>query len=404
VLTVWAEDVWMQSVPPSIIWPSAAPSGEPQYLPSLVWYKVNNTVPAASDGTNTDGRLALGTSGKGDDGNIYDSGAYIGSDGVVRVYYRGQNGTYGNVTYLAESLPGDPLTLVKRNNTGVSGTQDYGAAGPGDGRMIKGPSGRMDDQDIIGTTPILWTNTLYLFSACRQSGIFRIHCATGTPYNLVKLYTVTPAATTGETTYGRVPLSPSGYGDVSRASYPMPIIGPTDVLYLFYSGSDGSNWRIYCATSSPAMWLTQTNTIRKINPAIPSATDTGPSSDGRLGLGTSGKGDSTHVICGDVVKLASNLYYMVYCGYDGSYWRAYSATSADLKVWYKVCNTTPPASDTSNTLGRIGLGASGKGDASLVYPYTMILTNDTLYLYYGGSDGTSWRTYCATQSLTRISP
>ncbi|MBI2437348.1 MAG: hypothetical protein HYV36_00835 [Lentisphaerae bacterium] len=85
---------------------------------------------------------------------------------------------------------------------------------------------------------------------------------------------------------------------------------------MWYTGSDGTNARIYYATSSDGLTWT------KYNNAIPTNSNTN-STDGRIPLGTAGKGDVSHAGYPSVIKVGYT-YYMWYSG-NATVWRIYHA-------------------------------------------------------------------------------
>ena len=155
-------------------------------------------------------------------------------------------------------------------------------------------------------------------------------------------------------TDGRLPLGAAGRGDDAHV-IGGAVIEQDGVYKMWYSATDGSNYRIYYATS--------TNGIRwtKYDNTAPSASDT-TSTNGRVPLGTGGKGDDVHVRNPWVIDDNGTLK-MWYSGYDGANWRIFMATSNDGGLtWSKRNNTNPTNSDTTSTDGRIPRGTNGKGD------------------------------------------
>ena len=114
---------------------------------------------------------------------------------------------------------------------------------------------------------------------------------------------------------------------------------------------------------------TNQNWIKKNN-SIPTTSDT-TSTDGRIPLGTTGKGDVSHTTAPKVIK-DGDTYKMWYCGVNNTNILIYYATSPDGLNWTKVDNTIPSGTCDSNGSpcsygnGRLGVGSSGRGDSSSV--------------------------------------
>ncbi|MCM8786832.1 MAG: hypothetical protein NC935_02130, partial [Candidatus Omnitrophica bacterium] len=153
------------------------------------------------------------------------------------------------------------------------------------------------------------------------------------------------------------------------------------------------NWRIFYATSPDGLTWT------KYDNSIPSNSDT-TGTNGRIPLGTSGKGDSYHAYASRVIKDVDK-YKMWYAGYDGTNTRSYYATSSDGLTWTKYDNSIPSNSDTTGTNGRIPLGTSGKGDSIGIYSPNIIKDGDTYKMWYVGHNGTNPRIFYATAPANR---
>lgn len=265
------------------------------------WFKQNNSLPPNSDTVSTDGRLGLGTAGKGDDVYLH-TGSVLLENGIYKMWYSGVDGT-GSSWRIYYATSTDGLRWVKYDNT-------------------------------------------------------------------------IPSNSDTTSTNGRIPLGTSGKGDDAGVVVSM-VINDGGTYKMWYSGTDGTNWRIYFATSPDGLaWTKYDNTV-------PSNSDT-TSTNGRIPLGTTGKGDDQHIISGSVIKDGST-YKMWYSGNDSSYWRVYYATSTDGLTWTKYDNTIAADSDYSSTNGRIPLGSSTRADSfSVIYP-SVIIDGGIYKMWYSGT-------------------
>ncbi len=135
--------------------------------------------------------------------------------------------------------------------------------------------------------------------------------------------------------------------------------------HLWYSGFDGSYWRIGKAISPDGLsWEKQGVVLEKGNPA---------------------DFDALFVSAPMVLRLNSN-YFLWYEGFDGNIWRIGFAISADGLIWQKQGLA-------------LELGATNDFDwAGHAHPE--VLVHDGLfYLWYSGFDGISWRIGGATSSI-----
>lgn len=198
-----------------------------------------------------------------------------------------------------------------------------------------------------------------------------------------------PAASDGASDAGRIPTGSNGSGD-DAGVLAGAVLKEADGFRMWYSGYDGANYRVFCATSADAVvWA-------KITNGIPSASN-GASTLGRVPLGLAGSGDDYHVASASVLK-DGDTYWMWYGGNDLTNWRIYCATSADGLVWTKVTNGTPANSDAASGDGCIPLGTAGRGDSVHAAHPCVLLDEGTFLMWYSGHDGTNWRVFCATSS------
>ncbi|MBI2440991.1 MAG: hypothetical protein HYV35_06420, partial [Lentisphaerae bacterium] len=138
--------------------------------------------------------------------------------------------------------------------------------------------------------------------------------------------------------------------------------------------------------------LAQTVNWTKYDNTVPANSD-GSSTNGKIPLGTAGKGDTNGVTDPFVLKEGST-YKMWYSGQiwgaGGSY-RIYYATSPNGLEWTKYDNTTPAVSDSVSTNGRIPLGNAGKGDATHASIKFVLQDGSTYKMWYSGWGGTPGR-------------
>ena len=126
---------------------------------------------------------------------------------------------------------------------------------------------------------------------------------------------------------------------------------------MWYSGHDGSNWRIGYATSTDGITWAKSGS----NPVV--------------NLGTSGQYDSSHAYLPNVIN-DGGTYKMWYSMHNGNVRTGY-ATSADGITWSKVGMVTD-------------LGSTGAFDATHVYSPAVIKDGATYKQWYAGHDGTRW--------------
>jgi len=316
------------------------------------WIKSNNTKPANSDSSSTDGRIPLGTDTKGDDYAV--SRAAVIKDGSsYKMWYSGQDGVYYRIYYATSP---DGLTWTKYNNA-IPSNSDSSST---DGRIPLGTDTKGDDYHTMAGSVMKDGSTYKMWYSGYDGTYYRIYYATS-PDGLTwtKYNNAIPSNSNSSSTDGRIPLGTDTKGDDGGTRRPAVIKdGPT--YKMWYSGSDGTYWRTYYATSSDGLTWT------KYNNAIPSNSDSS-STDGRIPLGSSGKGDETGASSPSVIKDGST-YKMWYAGTDNvsSYGRTFYATSSDGLTWTKLNNTSPNTypnpSESPTTDGRMAQGILLKGD------------------------------------------
>ena len=139
---------------------------------------------------------------------------------------------------------------------------------------------------------------------------------------------------------------------------------------MWYSGHDGYNVRIGYATSPDGIaWEKYEG-----NPV--------------LGLGGSGAWDDYHVST-PFVLFEDGTYKMWYSGYDGSDDRIGYTTSPNGITWTKYAGNPV-----------LGLGAPGEWNDDEVGHPSVLFENGTYKMWYGGSHGSNWRIGYATSNAT----
>jgi len=252
------------------------------------------------------------------------------------------------------------------------------------------PAGNTGKGDVTGTfgSCVIKDGSTYKMWYTGNNGNYRIYYATSTDgINWTKLNNTVPAASDTVSTYGRIPLGSNTKGDDVHVLYPS-VIKDGSIYKMWYTASDGANYRIYYATSPNGLTWT------KYNNDTPAASDTAGTA-GRIPLGsTAGRGDTSYAFACTVIKDGAT-YKMWYTGYNGVY-RIYYATSPDGITWTKLDNTVPTASDTTSSNGRIPTGTAGKLDVSHTgYPY-VLRAGGRYIMYYSGYLGSNWRIAMAT--------
>ena len=214
---------------------------------------------------------------------------------------------------------------------------------PGNPVLDLGESGTWDDYDVLSPT-VLFNGTEYqMWYSGNDGSNHRIGYATSGDGVEWEKYHANPVLDLGE----------SGTWDDSHVHSPTIFFDGIE-YHMWYSGYDGSNWRIgYAISADGIAWVKHPD-----NPV--------------LDPGESGTWDDYHVDS-PTVLFNGTEYQMWYKGSTGSTWRIGYAISADGIVWVK--HPDNPVLD---------LGESGTWDDSHVLSPT-VLFNDTEYqMWYSG--------------------
>jgi len=406
----------------------------------IIWAKNDNSLPASSDTTGTNGRLPTGSAaGTGDIGSAqYPS--VVRDGGQYKMWYSGSDTNNAGTWRIYHATSPDGLTWTKHNNSKpdnsdsggpsnsgqlplgtATGTGASNPANIGDGSHIYAPSVVKDSTDPGGPTFKMWysgndgTTWRLFYAYSTDGGLTWIK-----KNNRIEMDASVPKTqNSGQTSSdGRIYQGGSGTGD-SSGVYTANVIqdlynDPSGQTFkMWYSGSDGTAWRLYYATSTDRglTWTKRDNSIPAPSDSIISADPN--SANGRIPLGTNGaipRGDSLNINTPSVWQDAADSYKMWYSASGGpagwTNWNIYYATSPDGLVWTKHNNNRNAfRMDVNSTGGRILLGngdASSspvRGDVNQAFSPSVLKVGSTYKMWYSGpaSNGTR-RIFYATQA------
>jgi predicted GH43/DUF377 family glycosyl hydrolase len=219
-----------------------------------------------------------------------------------------------------------------------------------------GPSGSWDDSHVtfpsviqIGSTYHMW------YSGVGTIGVGRIGHATSSD----------------GITWTRNPASPVILEEQSGSwedlhAYNSIVIYDSGTFHMWYSGNDGTTFRLGYATSPDGITWTKKPTTPVLN------------------RGPGGSWDQERARMPSVL-FDGAIYHMWYTGYDGSTMRIGYATSSDGLSWTK---------SLSNPV--LNIGSPGDWDDFYVFTPTVFYDGLTYHMWYGGNDGTNARIGYAT--------
>ncbi|MDY6789283.1 MAG: LamG-like jellyroll fold domain-containing protein, partial [Candidatus Nanohaloarchaea archaeon] len=127
-------------------------------------------IPSNSDNNSTDGRIPLGTSGTGDDSDVF-SPTVIKDNGTYKMWYSGKDGSKLRI-YMATSPNGTFWTKVNNN---IPSNSDNNST---DGRIPLGTTGTGDDNHALAPTVIKDGNTYKMWYPGHDGSNYRIYMAT----------------------------------------------------------------------------------------------------------------------------------------------------------------------------------------------------------------------------------
>lgn len=367
-----------------IVW--AVTSGKQPWVPNvLVLNKYDSTLPADSDSTSTNGRVPLGTNGKGDDKHAT-APCVIWDAGVYKMWYTGNDGSVERIYYATSP---DGLTWTKRNNN-VPGTHDTGGAGPGDGRVGLG-TGAAGDHHNVGYAWVIKDGSTYKmwYSGDDATGTivptsYRIYYATSSDgLSWTKYQNAVPISSDTTSSSGRVARGTSGKLDQEWAWAPCVIKTGDSSYTMWYTGYHAyEQHHVARATSTDGLTWTKTDN------SLPARNDTA-GTNGRIPRGTTTSKDDYWGVSRPSVVLdhRDNTFRMWYTGSDFLAGLFY-AYSSDGLSWVKQNNVAASNSNTTSTDGRIPRGTTSSfGDyASLRFGCVLIEIDKYSIWYSGGPD------------------
>ncbi len=198
----------------------------------LEWKKVDNSIPTASNKESSQGRIALGLEGSGDEG-LTKSPSVIYIDGKYLMWYSGSNKNLKDNVFQATSLDG--LTWTKTDNSMPERSDTIGK----NGQIPLGNLGRGDDFNIDTVAVV----------AKDQDNFFAYYSGennnqSGPSQVLIYLARSKDKGTTWEkvnnnvstvSTEGRLAIGDAGSSDGNGIVYPSVIFN-NGTFYIWYSG------------------------------------------------------------------------------------------------------------------------------------------------------------------------
>ncbi len=275
--------------------------------------------------------LDLGPPGSWDDAYVtHPSVLYDGT--TYQMWYSGYDSSSWRIGYAYSS---DGITWTKSPSNPVL---DLGASGSWEDTHVTHPTVLYD-----GTKYHMWYSGL-------DGGNYRIGYASSSDGITWVKYSGNPVLDWG----------PPGSWDDSRVDVPMVIYDGT-TFQMWYSGNDGSRFRIgYASSSDGTTWFKSAT-----NPV--------------LDLAPWGSWDDYHVYSPSIIY-DGITYYMWYSGHDGSNWRIGTATSFDGITWTK---------DITNPL--LDIGPPGSWEDVGVHSPTVLYIGESYHMWYRGYSGTNVR-------------
>ncbi len=340
--------------------------------------KLKTTGINASNDVSVDA-LPRGLAGSGDVGGIISS-SVLYEDGVYKMWYTGAIKSDLNKRAIYYATSEDGRTWKKYDNSEPSATNTQstngrlavGLTGSGDSANISNPFVLKDDEQYI---------MYYVATDGSQSPwAYSMFMATS-PDGLTwtKVDNSNAPRTNGTSEEGHLTIGLPGSGD-SGSIFDMSVIKVNGEYYMWYTGWDGTNTRIYMAGSSDGLNWT------KVDNSTPVVSDNS-TSNGRIGLGTSGKVDAKKSGEFDVYYDGTK-FLMIYTGLSdvsGAKQQFTCAVSDDGYAWNKVNNSVGAGSTGIASLCSFPSStASGAADINGVDHPNLLYDGGKLWLYYIG--------------------
>jgi predicted GH43/DUF377 family glycosyl hydrolase len=276
--------------------------------------------------------LAYGANGSWEDN--YVMAPYVIKDsGTYKMWYDGHDGINSRIGYATSS---DGTSWTKNASNPVLSLGTYGDW----------------EDDKVGHTAVLKDESTYKMWYSGYNGSnWRIGYATSSDGVNWTKYASNPVLNLGA----------GGTWDDAHVLRPS-VMKEGGVYKMWYSGHNGSNYRIGYATSNDGINWTRYAS----NPV--------------LNLGSAGTWEDKHVYVSSVIKDSDGMYKIWYTGHDGSNTRIGYASSSDGISWTKY---------GSNPVLNRGVG--GTWDDVHVHSPSMIKENGRYTMWYSGHDGAMWR-------------
>ena len=160
-----------------------------------------------------------------------------------------------------------------------------------------------------------------------------------------------------------------GTYDANLSCFPS-VIKESDTSYkMWYSGHDGTNWRIiYCTSTNGTTWTNHQMVVS---------------------IGAEGTYDTSHSSRSCVIRESSTSYKMWYSGHDGTNWRIIYCTSTNGTTW-------------TNHQMVVDINSEGTYDTNYSEkPFVVKESNTSYKMWYSGRDSTNFRIiYCTSTNGT----
>ena len=287
--------------------------------------------------------LNFGASGSWDDEGVVLPSVIFDSD-TFKMWYYGDDGSATRIGYATSP---DRVTWTKSVSNPV---------------LNLGLSGSWDDASILEPTVLFDGSIYHMWYQGFDGSKRQIGYATSTD----------GVTWTKNGSNPVLNLGPSGSWDDAELRQPFVILDG-ELYRMWYTGSNGSIQQFGYATSTDGVSWTRHDG----NPI--------------MGRGSSGSWDSVWMASPRVLMNGSS-YEMIYSAFGGSNVRIGYATSQDGLAWTKY--------DGNPVLNQ---GSNGTWDDKFMFVGSVILSDSTYDMWYGGFDGGTWRIGYATSNVGPVS-